>query len=187
MMQHIQPCLYAVGSVTVFSYTALQTGHWLGLSHRRVVRHQNTSPRVHVEHSRIVLTHREQPNRRSELQKCIYSQMRLKQFSPRLSPLFVLSMDFWLDSSGFMLDFQLLNRRTNGNGDLASSSSASTLHPQRSYRSPGICFWLPWVSMISCRCTQQWGFTSLLNSLHRQNASLLSKTHQPNKKLISMH
>lgn len=31
-----------------------------------------------------------------------------------------------------MLDFQLLNGRTNGNTDAAFSSSASTLHPQRS-------------------------------------------------------
>ena len=96
------------------------------------------SPRVHVEHFRIAqgnsLTHREPPNGKSEFQKCIYTQMQLEQICPWLSPLFVLSMDFWLDSSCFMLDFQLLNRRTNGNAALASSSSASTLlHPQRSF------------------------------------------------------
>lgn len=63
---------------------------------------------------------------------CIYIQVQLEQICPQLSPLFVLSTAFWLDASCVMLDFQLLNRRINGNTDVASSLSTSTLHPQRS-------------------------------------------------------
>lgn len=72
-----------------FSCTVLQTGHELGLSHGYVVGtetpHTN-SPRVHVEHRMIAqgnsLTHREQPNGKSELQEYIYTQMQLEQICP---------------------------------------------------------------------------------------------------------
>lgn len=51
-----------------------------------------------------------------------------------------------------MVDFQLLNRQTNRNADLASSSSGSTLHPQRSYRNPG-CPECPW-SAAGAHCNE---------------------------------